>query len=123
MEQNICFLAQDYVKRIRSTVNHKELRFELSIISDEFASIAKEREIPILTAMQLNIWLLTLKSVINNSFNCWKPLRTFRTTTQLVKAIVNVRKFKRLGNQQPNIFKKMKVQRLSLMGVDSSESK
>lgn len=48
------FLVQDYVKRIRSTVNHKELRFELSIVSDEFASIAKEREIPILTAMQLN---------------------------------------------------------------------
>jgi hypothetical protein len=48
------FLVQDYVKRIRSTVNHKELRFELSIISDEFASIAKEREIPILSAMQLN---------------------------------------------------------------------
>ena len=79
MEQNICFLAQDYVKRIRSTVNHKELRFELSIITDEFASIAKEREIPILTAMQLNIWLLTLKSVINNSFNCWKPLRALST--------------------------------------------
>jgi hypothetical protein len=48
------FLVQDYLKRIRSTVNHKELRFELSIITDEFASIAKEREIPILTAMQLN---------------------------------------------------------------------
>ena len=48
------FLVQDYVKRIRSTVNHKELRFELSIISDEFSSIAKEREIPILSAMQMN---------------------------------------------------------------------
>jgi replicative DNA helicase len=48
------FLVQDYVKRIRSTVNHKELRFELSIVSDEFSSIAKEREIPILTAMQMN---------------------------------------------------------------------
>jgi len=48
------FLVQDYIKRIKSTVNHKELRFELSIISDEFASIAKEREIPILSAMQLN---------------------------------------------------------------------
>ena len=48
------FLVQDYIKRIRSTVNHKELRFELSIISDEFKTIAKDREIPILTAMQLN---------------------------------------------------------------------
>jgi replicative DNA helicase len=48
------FLVQDYIKRIRSTVNHKELRFELSIVSDEFASIAKERDIPILSAMQLN---------------------------------------------------------------------
>jgi replicative DNA helicase len=57
MEQNRCFLVQDYIKRIRSTVNHKELRFELSIVSDEFASIAKEREIPILTAMQLKFWL------------------------------------------------------------------
>lgn len=48
------FLVQDYVKRIRSTVNHKEERIELSLISDEFATIAKKREIPILTAMQLN---------------------------------------------------------------------
>jgi hypothetical protein len=48
------FLVQDYIKRIRSTVNHKELRFELSIVSDEFSSIAKEREIPILSAMQMN---------------------------------------------------------------------
>jgi replicative DNA helicase len=48
------FLVQDYIKRIRSTVNHKELRFELSIVSDEFASLSREREIPILTAMQLN---------------------------------------------------------------------
>jgi len=48
------FLVQDYIKRIRSTVNHKELRFELSIISDEFSTIAKEREIPILSAMQMN---------------------------------------------------------------------
>jgi replicative DNA helicase len=48
------FLIQDYIKRIRSTANHKELRLELGIVSDEFASLAREREIPILTAMQLN---------------------------------------------------------------------
>jgi len=71
--------VQDYIKRIRSTVNHKELRFELSIVSDEFASIAKEREIPILTAMQLKIWLVISKDNNMNSFNCWKPLRALTT--------------------------------------------
>ena len=58
------FLVQDYIKRIRSTVNHKEIRFELSIVSDEFASIAKEREIPVLTAMQLNIWLVIQRCIM-----------------------------------------------------------
>jgi len=73
------FLVQDYIKRIRSTVNHKELRFELSIISDEFATIAKEREIPILTAMQLSIWLTVWQHIVDNFLNCGKPLRALTT--------------------------------------------
>lgn len=47
-------LVQDYIKRIRATTPNKELRIELSNISDEFATIAKTLDIPILTAMQLN---------------------------------------------------------------------
>lgn len=48
------FLILDYLKRIRSTVPNKELRFELGQITNELAAMAKERDIPILTAMQLN---------------------------------------------------------------------
>jgi len=79
MEHKRCFLVQDYIKRIRSTVNHKEPRFELSIISDEFATIAKEREIPILTAMQLSIWLTMWQHIVDNFLNCGKPLRALTT--------------------------------------------
>ena len=48
------FLILDYLKRIRSTSPNKELRFELGQITDELAAMAKDRDIPILTAMQLN---------------------------------------------------------------------
>ena len=48
------FLILDYLKRIRSTTPNKELRFELGQITNELAAMAKERDIPILTAMQLN---------------------------------------------------------------------
>jgi hypothetical protein len=52
--KEVVFLIQDYMKRIRSTVNHKELRLELGEVTNEFSVIAKERDIPVLSAMQLN---------------------------------------------------------------------
>lgn len=52
--KEVVFLVQDYCKRIKSTRPEKELRMELGAIADEFCVIAKERDIPILTATQLN---------------------------------------------------------------------
>ena len=48
------FLILDYLKRIRSVEPHKEIRIELGRITDELCAIAKDKEIPILTASQLN---------------------------------------------------------------------
>ena len=54
-EGNECvFLIVDYMKRLNAVHHDKELRIELGNIADELTSIAKERDIPILTAMQLN---------------------------------------------------------------------
>ena len=49
-------LILDYLNRIRSANSKKgsEMRFELSDISNELASIAKTRSIPVITATQLN---------------------------------------------------------------------
>ncbi len=47
-------LVLDYLKRIRSSRPNKELRLELGQITDELNTIAKDLEIPILTAQQLN---------------------------------------------------------------------
>ena len=47
-------LVLDYIKRIRSAKVNKELRLELGQITDELNTIAKDMEIPILTAQQLN---------------------------------------------------------------------
>ena len=47
-------LVLDYLKRIRPSRPNKELRLELGQIADELTTIAKEKEIPILTAQQLN---------------------------------------------------------------------
>lgn len=48
------FLVLDYLKRIRPVETSKELRIELANITNELKSIATERDIPILTAQQLN---------------------------------------------------------------------
>lgn len=48
------FLIVDYLKRIKPSSKNKELRIELGEITDELTVLAKERDIPILTAMQLN---------------------------------------------------------------------
>lgn len=52
--QECCLLILDYVKRIRPVEASKELRIELSNITNELKTIAMEQDIPILTAMQLN---------------------------------------------------------------------
>jgi len=48
------FLVQDYIKRIRSSTNEKEPRLEYARVTDDFCNIAKQFDIPILTAMQLD---------------------------------------------------------------------
>ena len=52
-EECICMI-QDYVKRIRSTSNIPDLRLELGEVVNEFSTFAKEKNIPLITAGQLN---------------------------------------------------------------------
>lgn len=52
--KKVVFAIQDYTKRIRSSHPDKELRLELANVSDDFCTIAKRRNIPILSAAQLN---------------------------------------------------------------------
>lgn len=47
-------LILDYLKRIRPAENNKDLRLELSNVTNELKTIAMEQDIPILTGMQLN---------------------------------------------------------------------
>lgn len=50
------FLIIDYLKRIRPNVPNKngEIRIDLGNITDDLCALAKARDIPVLTAMQLN---------------------------------------------------------------------
>jgi replicative DNA helicase len=50
------FLIIDYLKRIRPNVPNKngEVRLDLGSITDDLCALAKSRDIPVLTAMQLN---------------------------------------------------------------------
>jgi replicative DNA helicase len=52
----VILAIQDYTKRIKSSSYYpgKELRFELGDIADDFCGIAKERNIPIVSAAQFN---------------------------------------------------------------------
>lgn len=52
--KEVVFLVQDYLKRLRPQVPTKDLRLDLSSITDDLANLSKARNIPILTAMQLN---------------------------------------------------------------------
>ena len=52
-EECVCMI-QDYVKRIRSTSNIPDLRIELGEVVNEFSNFAKEMNIPLITAGQLN---------------------------------------------------------------------
>ena len=52
--KKVVLAIQDYTKRIRSSNPDKELRLELANVSDDFCTIAKKRNIPIVSAAQLN---------------------------------------------------------------------
>lgn len=47
-------LVQDYMKRIRSTENNPNLYEELGNVSDEMCNIAKQYDIPVISATQFN---------------------------------------------------------------------
>jgi hypothetical protein len=47
-------LVHDYVKRIRAVNHSSEVRFELGAIVDEFKVLAQDKNIPVITASQLN---------------------------------------------------------------------
>ena len=52
-EECIC-MVQDYIKRIKSTSNIQDLRIELGEITNEFSVFCKDKDIPLITASQLN---------------------------------------------------------------------
>lgn len=55
LEGNECvLLVQDYTKRIRSSMNYPDLRLELGEVVNDLSVIAKARNIPVLSAGQLN---------------------------------------------------------------------
>ena len=52
--KEVVFLVIDYLKRIRPPFLNKDLRLNLGDITDELHVLALEKDIPVLTAMQLN---------------------------------------------------------------------
>ena len=52
--KEVVFLAHDYLKRIKSTEPADSQFMELGFIGDEFSTMAKDRDIPILLASQMN---------------------------------------------------------------------
>ncbi|QQO92579.1 DNA helicase [Staphylococcus phage Machias] len=50
----LMMVVQDYLKRIRASDHIEDLRIRLGAISDEFTVFAKEKDIPVVTAAQLN---------------------------------------------------------------------
>lgn len=52
--QEVIALVHDYVKRIRAANPNKELRLELANVVDEMTVIAKTRNIPVISASQIN---------------------------------------------------------------------
>lgn len=52
--KEVVFLIIDYLKRLRPLKVNKELRFDLGDISNDLSTLAKDKDIPILSAMQLN---------------------------------------------------------------------
>lgn len=52
--KEVVLLIQDYMKRIRSSENNPDIRLEMGAITDDFCSIARSRDIPVVSAMQIN---------------------------------------------------------------------
>lgn len=50
----VVFAVLDYTKRIKSTEHSSEIRLELAQVADDLCTIAKAKNIPILSASQLN---------------------------------------------------------------------
>jgi len=50
----VVFLSHDYMKRIRSSNPNSDTYIELGNVADDWANMAKAREIPVVTASQLN---------------------------------------------------------------------
>lgn len=50
----IIALIHDYIKRLKSTEGHTEVRHELGAIVDELKALAIEKHIPVISATQLN---------------------------------------------------------------------
>lgn len=52
--QECIMIVQDYTKKIRSSNYNSDIRFELGNIIEDFSTIAKNRNIPVITAGQIN---------------------------------------------------------------------
>ena len=52
--KEVCLIVQDYLKRIRSSENNPDLRFELGAATNDLVAIARSRDIPVVSAMQIN---------------------------------------------------------------------
>ena len=52
--QEPIFIAQDYIKRIRSTMNYPDPRLELGEVVNEMCKFAKDLHIPVMTLSQIN---------------------------------------------------------------------
>jgi len=50
----VVMLLHDYLKRINSSEKHAEMYLELGAVCDDFTVIAKDRDIPVVSASQLN---------------------------------------------------------------------
>lgn len=52
--KELIFIAQDYIKKIRSVQPAPDIRYELGYVVDEFCLFAKDKNIPFLTIHQFN---------------------------------------------------------------------
>lgn len=52
--KEVVMIIQDYTKRIRSSSNNPDLRLELGEVVNDFCSIARARDIPVVSAAQIN---------------------------------------------------------------------
>ena len=52
--KEVVFLIVDYLKRLKADERNKEARIEYGNIADELTTLAKDKDIPVLVAMQLN---------------------------------------------------------------------